>query len=198
MEQSFAFKQFVAESPMAKLCESQMREGNNLLSACRNVTEQANVLDLHNFALKYNNIPDSWINYTYKAYSVLRHLAFPYVTENIFPPNPKPNQLQVNVRLNNNITAVNVSIETPIMNINFTNIRLNPLAAALLQHNAEDSAADRIGNAMSPLYYQRKFIVASHSSFSTYIFEKTASVHNMICNAYCVLLSITMTLIYVL
>jgi hypothetical protein len=53
MEQSLVFKQSIAESPMAKLCEAQMHEGNHLLSACRNVTEKANILDLHRFTLKY-------------------------------------------------------------------------------------------------------------------------------------------------
>lgn len=185
MEQTFAFKQSIAESPMAKLCEAQMHEGNNLLSACRNVTEKANILDLHKFTLKYKNIPDSWINNTYKAYSAIRHSAFPYVTENIFPPNPQPNQVQLTVKLNKNSTAVNVSIEAPMMNINFTNVRLHPLAAALLQQNPDNSVADRIGNAMSPLYFQRKFIVVSHFSFFTYILETIALVHNMNCSVYC-------------
>jgi hypothetical protein len=156
MEQSLAFKKYVAESDMAKLCEAQMREGNNLLTACRNVTEKANILDLHKYRLKYNNIPDSWKNNTYKAYNLIRHYAFPYVTENIFPSNPQPNQVQFTVKLNKKSTAVNVSIETPMMNINFTNVRLHPLAAALLQLHPDKSVADRIGNAMSPLYYQRK------------------------------------------
>jgi hypothetical protein len=185
MEQSLAFKQAIAESPMAKYCEAQMREGNNLLSACRNVTEKANILDLHKFTLKYNNIPDSWINNTYKAYNVIRHSAFPYVTENIFPPKPQPNQLQFYLKLNKNLTAVNVSIETPMMNINFTNVRLNPLAAALLQQYPDSSVADRFGHAMSPLYYQRKFTLVSHFNFRTYILEKIALVHNMNCNVYC-------------
>jgi len=179
MEQTLAFKQSVIESPMAKLCEEQMHEGNNLLSACRNVTERANILDLHKFTLKYKNIPDSWINNTYKAYSAIRHYAFPYVTENIFPPNPQPNQVQLTVKLNKNSTAVNVSIEAPMMNINFTNVRLHPLAAALLQQNPDYSAVERIGNAMSPLYFQRKFIVVSHFRFRTYILEEIALVHNM-------------------
>jgi hypothetical protein len=185
MEQTLAFKQFIAESHMAKLCEAQMHEGNHLLSACRNVTDKANILDLHKFTLKYKNIPDSWINNTYKAYSAIRHSAFPYVTENIFPQNPQPNQVHLTVKLNKNITAVNVSIEAPMMNINFTNVRLHPLAAALLKQNPDYSVADRIGKAMSPLYFQRKFIVFSHFSFPTHILEKITLVHNMNCNLYC-------------
>jgi len=185
MEQSLAFKQSIAESPMAKLCEAQMHEGNYLLSACRNVTEKANILDLHKFTLKYKNIPDSWINNTYKAYSAIRHSAFPYVTENIFPPNPRPNQVQLTVKLNTNSTAVNVSIEAPMMNINFTNVRLNPLAATILQQNPDNSVVDRIGNAMSPLYFQRKFIVVSHLSFGTYVMQKIALVHNVNCKVCC-------------
>jgi hypothetical protein len=185
MEQSLEYKQSVAESPMAKLCEAQMHEGNYLLSACRNVTEKANVLDLLKFTLKYKNIPDSWINNTYKAYSAIRQSAFPYVTENIYPPNPQPNQVKLTAKLNKNSTAVNVSIEAPMMNINFTNVRLNPLAAALIYQNPDNSVVDRIGNAMSPLYFQRKLIVVSHFSFGTYILEKTALVYNMSRNVYC-------------
>jgi hypothetical protein len=174
MEQSLAWQQSVAESPMAKLCESQMNEGNNLLSACRNVTERANMLDVHRLTLKYSNIPQSWLNNSYKAYSAIRHWAYPYVTENIFPPNPQQNQVQISVQLNNNSTAVNVSIEAPLMNVNISNVRLNPWAAALLQQNPEYSAAERIGNAMSPLYFQRKFIVVSGLSFCTYMLPKMA------------------------
>jgi hypothetical protein len=185
MEQTLAYKKSVAESKMAKLCEEQMREGNNLLTACRNVTKKANILDLHKYTLKYNNIPYSWINNTYKAYSLIRQSAFPYVTENIFPPNPQPNQVQFTVKLNKNSTAVNVSIETPMMNINFTNVRLHPLAAALLQLNPDKSAADRIGKAMSPLYYQRKFIVVSLFNFRKCILEKATLVPNMNCNVCC-------------
>lgn len=184
MEQSLVFKQSIAESPMAKLCEAQMHEGNHLLSACRNVTEKANILDLHRFTLKYKNIPDSWINNTYKAYSAIRHSAFPYVTENIFPPNPQPNQVKLTAKLNKNSTAVNVSIEAPMMNINFTNVRLHPLAAALLQQNPDNSVVDRIGNAMSPLYFQRKFTVVSRFSFRRYLLEKITLVHNVNCNLY--------------
>jgi hypothetical protein len=160
MEQSIYFKQSVAESPMAKECERQMNQGNNILSACRNVTEAANQLDRHNLQLTYKNIPASWLNATYKAYSLVRHWAYPCVTENIFPPNPKENQVEINIKLNANGTALNASIEAPLMNVNFTNVRLSPLAATVLQINPQTSVIDRIGKAASPLYYERKYILS--------------------------------------
>jgi hypothetical protein len=156
MEQSLDFVQSVSECPMANECRSQMNQGNNLLSPCRNVTARANQLDQHNFKLNYNNIPTSWLNNTYKAYAVIRQLAYPYVTENIFPPNPIQNQVEININLNANSTAYNVSIEAPLMNVNFTDVRLSPLAASIIQINPENSVLDRIGELASPLYSERK------------------------------------------
>jgi hypothetical protein len=146
---------------MAKECESQMSQKNNLLSACRNVTEKANILDLLHFTLKYSNVPNALLNSTYISYAAIRHLAYPYVTENIFPEDPQENQVEIYVRLNNNSSAFNLSIEAPLMNVNFTNVRLNPLVASLLQVNPQLPIVDRIGKLASPLYYERKIILFS-------------------------------------
>lgn len=164
MEQSLEFREALAGSPMAKECEREMSEGNSVLSFCRNVTEAASQLDQHNLKLKYSNIPTSWLGRTYRAYSVIRHLAYPYVSENIFPPEPKENQVEINLKLNSNNSALNVSIESPLMNVNITNIRLNPLAASLLQINPKTSVLDRIGKRSSPVYFERKFnfILVNH------------------------------------
>jgi hypothetical protein len=159
MQQSFQLRQAVANSAIAIECQKQMSQGNNILSACRNVTERASQLDHHSFSLKYSNIPPSLLNYTYKAYGMIRHLSYPYITENIFPSNPIQNQVEIYLQLNANGTALNVSFEAPLMNVNITNVRLSPLAATLLQINPATSALDRIGKNLSPLSSQRKFIL---------------------------------------
>jgi hypothetical protein len=159
MQQSLQLKQAVANSAIAGECQKQMSQGNYILSACRNVTELASQLDQLSFSLKYSNIPPSFLNNTYKAYGIIRHLYYPYITENIFPPNPIQNQVEINLQLNANGTAFNVSMEAPLMNVNVTNVRLSPLAASLLQINPATSALDRIGKNLSPLFFQRKFIL---------------------------------------
>jgi hypothetical protein len=166
MEQSQNFRQAVAESALAKECEQQMNQGNNLLSACRNVTELASRLDQHNFTLNYSNIPTPILKNIYSAYTVIRHLLYPYFSENIFPSNPQQNAVQIGVQINSNSSAINVTIKAPLMDVNFTNVRLSPLASSALQLNPNSKALDRIRKQISPLYWQRKFILSSRFTFS--------------------------------
>jgi len=154
---------------MAKLCESQMNKKNYLLPACRNVTQEANNLDYFNFKIKYNNIPDVLKNGTYKLYSMARSLLYPYVTENIYPQNPEENAIQVIVNINEKSTAFNVTMETPAMDVNFTNIRLNQKTRAVLDINPAHTLIDRIGNSISPLYHKRKYISQSYNHRHHYV-----------------------------
>jgi len=162
MEQSKLRQKSIANSPIAKLCESQMNKKNHLLPACRNVTQAANNLDNFHFKIKYNNIPDVLKNGTYKLYSMARSLLYPYVTENIFPKNPEENTIRVIVNVNEQSTALNVTMETPTMDVNFNNIRLNLKTRAFLDINPAHSLIDRIGNSVSPLYHKRKYISQSY------------------------------------
>jgi hypothetical protein len=166
MEQSPELKKAIAESPLAKECLSQMKQSNNLLSACRNVTELASRLDQHNFTLNYKNMCTPALKGLYRVYAVIRHLLYPYVSENIFPINAPEKEVQIRVKINPNSTAFNVTIRAPIMDVNFTNVRLNPLTASLIQLNPDTRAMDRIAKEMSPLYFERKF-----TSSYTFIFS---------------------------
>lgn len=146
---------------MAKVCESQMNKKNYLLPACRNVTHAANNLDHFHFKIMFNNVPNVLKNGTYKLYSMARRWLYPYVTENIYPQNPEENTIRVIANINEHSTALNVTMETPAMNVNFTNVRLNPWTQALLEINPAQSVIDRIGNAMAPLYHNREYISLS-------------------------------------
>jgi hypothetical protein len=165
MEQSLEFRQAVAESPLAKECESQMNQGNNLLSACRNATELANRLDQQNFTLNYKNIPTPALQKIYRAYTVIRHLFYPYFSENIFPSNSSQNEVQISVKMNQNSSALSVAIKAPIMDVNFTDVRLSPLEASLFQLNPTSNALDRIAKQISPLLSPRKFALSSRLIF---------------------------------
>jgi hypothetical protein len=179
MEQSLELRQALAESSLAKECESQMNQGNNLLSACRNATEIASRLDQHNFTLNFSNIPTPSLRNVYSVYSVIRHLLYPFHSENILPLNPPQNEVQISVQMNQNSSALNVTIRAPIMDINFTNVRLSPLVASLLQLNPDNTALDRIAKQISPLFSQRKFILSSRSIFSILIKKTTLMLNSL-------------------
>jgi hypothetical protein len=162
MEQSQMRRESIANSPMAKVCESQMKKKNHLLPACRHVTQAANNLDHFHFKVKFNNIPDVLKNGTYKVYSLARRWLYPYATENIYPPNPEENAVDITVDINEQSSALNVTMETPALNVNFTNVRLNPWTQALLNMNPAQTVVERIGNTMSPLYNNREYISLSY------------------------------------
>jgi hypothetical protein len=159
MEQSHKRKESIANSPMAKLCKSQMNMKNHLLPACRNVTQAANNLDHYHFKIMFNNIPDVLKNGTYKVYSLARRWLYPYVTENIYPQNPVKDAVHIIVDINEESTALNVTMETPAMNVNITDVRLKPCAQALFNMNPAHTIVERIGCTMSPLYHNREYTV---------------------------------------
>jgi hypothetical protein len=168
MEQTAERKESIAQSPMAKLCESQMANKNNLLPACRNVTEMANNLDRYHLKITSNSVPESFKNWTYMdIYSVARHWLHPYVSENIYPQKPEQNAVDIIININERSTALNMTVETPMMNANFTNVILNQLTKSLLNMNPQLSTLDRLGSSALPLYYERKFIILHNSESHT-------------------------------
>jgi hypothetical protein len=171
MGQSRELRKAIDECPLAKECESQMKQGNNLLPACRNVTEIANRLDQFNLTLNYTNVPINFLSMSYRAYTVFRHLLFPYMSEDIFPLDSPQNGLRINVTLNTNSTALNITIKAPAMDVNFTDVRLSPLEASLFQLNPDSTVLERIGKKMSPLFSQRKFI-SSYTFILVYLSKR--------------------------
>lgn len=156
MEQTKKRQKFIADSPMAKLCESQMMKKNHLLPACRNVTESANNLDQYRLKITLNNVTEFQKNNTYMLYSAARHLLRPYTTENIYPQNTRDHTVDITVNLNEQSTALNMTMESPLLNVNLINIRLSKLARTLLNINPARTVMNRIGRNVLPLYYERK------------------------------------------
>jgi hypothetical protein len=168
MEQTKRRQKSIADSPMAKLCESQMTKKNYLLPACRNVTQMANNFDQYHFKLTFNRVSEATKNCTYtKLYSAARNMLYPYVTENIYPQNPQQDAIDIIVNMNEQSSALNVTMETPTMNVNLSNVLLNQLTRTLLNINPQSSAMNRLGRQALPLYYERKFMIVKHALLAT-------------------------------
>ncbi|PNF34468.1 hypothetical protein B7P43_G11248 [Cryptotermes secundus] len=147
-------QKYIADSPMAKLCESQMMEGNYLLPACRIATESANNLDQYRLKIALNNVTEFQKNNVYILYNMARDLLRPYITENAYPQNTRDVTVHVTANLNEQSTALNMTMETPLLNVNVTNVRLSKLARSLLNINPAKTVMERIGRTVSSLYYE--------------------------------------------
>jgi hypothetical protein len=135
---------YVKRSPMGKLCEQQMEEGDYVLPACRNITARANFLDQYNLTLKYQQVSDYVKNLTYHAYSVARHLGYYHVQENFINPDNKNGKIQLAVQLSPSLRFVNVSLDTPLFSSQFTNVSVNPWARPILASHPEYNVFQRV------------------------------------------------------
>nr|CAD7427031.1 unnamed protein product [Timema monikensis] len=144
VEQSYQRRRFVKHSPMAKLCESQMNEGNYGLPACRNVSIEANYRDRLEFSVHYENLPTDLKNWTYKAYQIARYLGYNYMGENIFASHNLKEKVAFEGNLNPSLRAINVTIKSPIGDAEFIDVPLSPYVVPLLPVHPTMGSLERL------------------------------------------------------
>nr|CAD7573376.1 unnamed protein product [Timema californicum] len=167
VEQSYQRRRFVKHSPMAKLCESQMNEGNYGLPACRNVSIEANYRDRLEFSVHYENLPTDLKNLTYKAYQIARYLGYNYMGENIFSSHNLREKVVFEGNLNPSLRAINVTIKSPIGDAEFIDVPLNPYVVPLLPVHPTMGSLERL----SPVLFSDQlypYCVVGRSAANTF------------------------------
>lgn len=145
MDQSKARKDFVRQSPKGKQCMKQMENDNNyLMAACENATIEANTMDRLKLEATYKNVGPKVMNATYQIYDFARYLQFFNVEENWVNPNNKDNKIQLEAQLYPNLQMANLSISTPAVNIEFSDVELGKWSQIISSYNPVVSTADRI------------------------------------------------------
>ncbi|XP_014261592.1 vitellogenin-1-like [Cimex lectularius] len=138
-------RDFVREHPVSKLCESEMREGNYIQPACRNATASANFFDQYKFTFHYDQVPQVFKNFTYKAYDLARSFAYPHVIEDFITPNNKENEVEFHVNFERDLKAANVSIHSPLFTAQFRHLPVNRWVRPVVVFHPEYNTADRLG-----------------------------------------------------
>lgn len=152
-EQSEERQRYLQSRPMAKLCFEQMKHGDKQLYACRNMTARANFLDQYSFDIKYENMSPEARNWTYKAYSVARHLGYPYMSENIFEGHGQRNQIKIEANFEPDFESMNVTLEAEKMQAEYNNIRFNNWAKAVVAvHPVFDVQGRLAGEAQNEVF----------------------------------------------
>lgn len=146
LQRSQERKQYLQRHPLTQLAKQQMEKGYKLQPAQQQIAKEANVLDQYYFTMKYENIPESIKNMTYQVYSVMRHLGYPYMSED---PVTQNEQGKVNLKVNfaADLKSVDVNIQSPVGDSLFHNIRLNPYVSKALTVHPMYSSARRIVSA---------------------------------------------------
>ncbi|KAJ9585526.1 hypothetical protein L9F63_002680 [Diploptera punctata] len=147
---------FTKNRALTKLCLAQMsRNHSNLLRACQNVTYHADDLKEYTFTAKYDKtFPDFVKQKVYQLYSILHYRYNQHVHEDPFKFSSYNNhsQLNVNVRMDNLSERINITLKSPLGDLNFTNIQLRGWQRYLLTENPRLSPYERVWDYELPLY----------------------------------------------
>lgn len=163
MQQSQRRQNFVKDHPVTKQCQKQMeKEDNRILPACLNATIAANKLDVYKYKIKFENMPKSVKNATYKAYEVLRFAFRPQLSEDVISVDNKNNEINIQINYNRDLQSKNISIQAPILNAEITNIRMpRPIRALMVQHPLF-TPDESFGNELLRMQYNRKSFLGSY------------------------------------
>lgn len=105
-----------------------------------------------------SQIPDSWKNATYKAYAILRHAAYQYLSEDLISHNNPSNKLEMQVSLAPDLKSANMSIDTSLLSAEINNLRLNRFISALVAEHPEYNAHQRYAQELFRGDQFRKYI----------------------------------------
>jgi len=138
--------QYVQKQSQSKQCQQEMQHENQLLSGCRNATFNANLLDKYSWTVKYDRLSEEFKNATYQVYSVLRHLGYPYMSENpMVQDHQQDHKVEIDVSFRPDLTSADVQVSSPYGDMQFHNIRVNKYARTLVVAHPTMNVARRIG-----------------------------------------------------
>lgn len=160
MQQTEERKEYLRRHALAQKCEEQMQHGDYQLPACQNMTVRANIMDLYTLTADYHNVPVSAKNTTYKLYSALRQLVYPYMSENVYDVHNKDDRIEIQARLAADLKSMNTTLTTPRMNVKLTNLRVNRWVRPVIAMHPTMTLAERLGKKALRDQYARKLDIA--------------------------------------
>nr|BAU36890.1 vitellogenin-like [Cimex lectularius] len=140
--------EFLKNHAVSKACVKNTKVGNNIQPVCRNVTNNANILDQYEFDVMHKNVPECCKNMAYKAYSLARHLAYPKISENNLYTSKE--KINFGISFAPNLKHLDFSIETPDFSTNFQNIEVGQMLIPLVVSHPEYSRIERFTQKLLP------------------------------------------------
>lgn len=158
MSQSNERKNYLQNTPLAKVCQKEMEQGNYQMPACQNLTARAGVYDNYRFSADFSNLSPATKNFSHKAYMILRHLGYDYHNENNVKYNDgKPSKVQAEINFAPNLRSLNASLYAPNFGAEFINVPVNRMAKLAGAVHPDFQMADRVGIWATNAKFYRKF-----------------------------------------
>jgi len=146
MERSEGQKQQTEQSQEAKQCRQDNRQGQELSPSCRNATLQAATLNEYDIKIEYQQISDALKNASYQLEDLVTAALYPYMSQDRLNVQNQQGQIKIHAHVhqsNDEDDYLNVRIEKPSANIDFTAIPLSQEAEIAFPLNARQSILSR-------------------------------------------------------
>ncbi|XP_066158842.1 vitellogenin-like [Euwallacea fornicatus] len=144
MTRNEARQNIFMDLPMYHKCKEEMQEKNYQLSACQNMTLEANYLNDINMNLQYENVPSRHIEF---LHTMLQHLRVAYypMSEVNHVQSRNDNEIELRAEFSPyDLQEVDVTIELNEERTKFLNISLNQLARTILVSHPMANLKDRM------------------------------------------------------
>lgn len=125
LERTQERREYVQTLPQVEKCRTEMQQGIIFSSNCRNATYQAGLMDKYRFTVKYHGVPEPVKNVTYQVYSLLRHIGYPYVTENLVTEGTPKGEVELDVNFSPDLKTTTVYVSSPLGVAEFRDVHVN-------------------------------------------------------------------------
>lgn len=146
MERSEGQKKNTEQSTEAKQCREDNREGQELSPSCRNATLQAATLNQYDIKIEYEQIPDALKNATFQLEDLATAVLYPYMSQDRLHVQNKQGQIKIHAKVhqsNDEDNYLNIRVEKPSSNMEFTGIPLSEEAQIVFPLNGRQSILAR-------------------------------------------------------
>jgi hypothetical protein len=147
MERSEGQKQNVENSAEAKQCQRDEKEGQQLSPSCRNATLQAATLNEYDITINYQQVSDCLKNASYHVEDLATAALYQYMSQDRLHVQNKDGQIKIHAKVhqsNEEDDYLNIRVEKPSANIEFTAIPLSSAVETMFPINARQSMASRV------------------------------------------------------
>lgn len=150
-------KQYLKEQPMYKQCRSEMRDGDNQLPACANVTIATNLFDRVNAKLQYENVPEELREVLKTLYYAAQYRYYPIAEFDRNQKSGRNNELSLQAKFDPDLRSLNVSVASQKGKLTLHSIPLNEfIKEAIVVHPVFHAPSRVMATALGLHAYRRK------------------------------------------
>lgn len=158
-ERSEERKQFLKEQPLYKQCRFEMREGDNQLPACANITIEANLMDRIQAKVQYENLPSEWEQSLEYLHQAAQYQLYPNMHSNQ-QQRGRPNELLLNAEFDSDLRSLNVSLKTEKLQSDLYCVPIHPwVKQVAVVHPVFHMHSRLVANALGLQAYRRKCVL---------------------------------------